>query len=94
MVAGEAILRIPVSREEMVHRLVVAPDGRHLAATCAPAGSVRSAEGSAVQLWDLRKGRKLRELPGDYGHGAFSPDGRTLVTTTGDAGGPAVRLGP
>ncbi|UYM23469.1 hypothetical protein NQP46_06470 [Streptomyces albus] len=37
MVAGKEILRIPVSREEMVHRLVVAPDGRHLAATFAPA---------------------------------------------------------
>ncbi|MFE9316466.1 WD40 repeat domain-containing serine/threonine protein kinase [Streptomyces albidoflavus] len=85
MVAGKEILRIPVSREEMVHRLVVAPDGRHLAATFAPAGSVPSADGSAVQVWDLRKGRKLRELPGDYGHGAFSPDGRTLVTTTGYA---------
>lgn len=85
MVAGKEILRIPVSREEMVRRLVVAPDGRHLAATFARAGSVPSAEGSAVQDRDLRKGRKLRELPGDYGHGAFSPDGRALVTTTGYA---------
>ncbi|MFD4988283.1 protein kinase [Streptomyces sp. NPDC058374] len=83
--AGKEILRIPVTVEERVHRLVVAPDGRHLAATFAPAGSVPSAEGSAVQVWDLRSGRKVRELPGDYGHGVFSPDGRTLVTTTGYA---------
>ncbi|MGW9291918.1 WD40 repeat domain-containing serine/threonine protein kinase [Streptomyces albidoflavus] len=85
MAAGKELLRIPVTQEEQVEHLAVAPDGRHLAATFAPAGGVRAADGTAVQVWDLREGRKLRELPADYGHGAFSPDGRTLLTTTGYA---------
>ncbi|KIX68575.1 hypothetical protein SF12_21510, partial [Streptomyces sp. MBRL 601] len=85
MAADRELLRIPVSQEEQVEHLTVAPDGRHLAATFAPAGGVRAADGTVVQVWDLAKGRKLRELPADYGHGAFSPDGRTLLTTTGYA---------
>ncbi|MFC7467464.1 hypothetical protein ACFQVA_07455 [Actinomadura keratinilytica] len=39
MAAGKELLRIPVTQEEQVEHLAVAPDGRHLAATFAPAAA-------------------------------------------------------
>ena len=74
-------------RRGQVFTAAFSPDGRYLAT----AGRVRDVQGALesgeFQLWDLESGRELRSFTGHtlvVGRLAFSPDGRTLATGSGD----------
>jgi WD40 repeat protein len=54
--------------------MALSPDGRIAATGCL--------NGSVVRIWDAHSGAALRDLPLGHSRVAFSPDGRTLLTTS------------
>jgi WD40 repeat protein len=70
-------LKLP---SEMAEQLAVAPDGRMLLLGTSPASSAKDQE---IRIWDLKKGELLGTLPGAGAIGAFSPDGKSVLTHNG-----------
>ncbi|WP_436988338.1 protein kinase family protein [Streptomyces sp. enrichment culture] len=82
--AGREVLRVPVTNLEAVWRLAVSPDGRHLSVTLTDAGSAPSgADRYTTHVWDVQRRREIHRFDTPAGHGVFTPDGRRLLTTTG-----------
>jgi hypothetical protein len=76
--SGKQVARFRLG-DQFVHRLLVSPDGQTLACTCG--------DGLDIVLLDAASGRILRRLVGHKSSvfaAAFTPDGRTLVSTEHD----------
>jgi len=77
---GAKVCQIPAF--SLTGSFAFSPDGQKLA-VATDGKSPR--EGSCVEVWDIAKEKKLRQLaPGPFRYGllmAFSPDGKTLVTS-------------
>jgi len=59
--------------------LAFAPDGKTLAGSCEdrfPGGSTTS-----LRIWDATTGKVRHKVPGSFGAGAFSPDGKCLAAS-------------
>jgi WD40 repeat protein len=72
--------------------LTFSPDGKILAAGSAGPADERVYSAAAIHLWDVARGRELRQIPGHQRRInalSFSPDGRSLSSTGGD---PLIRL--
>jgi WD40 repeat protein len=72
--------------------LTFSPDGKILAAGSAAPADERIYSAAAIHLWDVARGRLLRQIPGHQrriNSLSFSPDGRSLSSTGGD---PLIRL--
>jgi WD40 repeat protein len=67
--------------EDLISALALVPDGRH---------AVTGSWDETVKVWDLRKGICLQTLkhPGKVCAVTVTPDGRRIVTWTGEAEGP------
>jgi WD40 repeat protein len=67
-------------------RMVLSPDGKTLAVSYHPVdeGTIGPPRPRPSRLWDLATGKELHTLEGDYGDMVFSPDGRLLITDTGN----------
>ena len=80
------------ARPEAMECLMFSPDGSILAGGSSETGRNGSTALAAVYLWDVARGEELRQIrahQGYIGSLAFSPDGKTLVTTGGE---PVLRL--
>jgi RNA polymerase sigma factor (sigma-70 family) len=67
--------------------LMFSPDGSILAGGSMGTGSTGLSALAAIHLWDVARGDELRQIPAHQGwisSLAYSPDGRTLVTTGGE----------
>jgi WD40 repeat protein len=65
------------------HVLFFAPDGRWLAGE-RWLGNLSKQDGHTVRLWDPQTGQRLLDIPTDGRVQVCSPDGKQIVTTTGD----------
>ena len=78
---GELRFNLPPNRRK-VATLSVSHDGAHL---------LQITTDGAALVWDLKKGRGIHAVDGNWTAGAFLPDSRTLVMTEGaDRGGSVV----
>jgi hypothetical protein len=67
--------RVVLDGHPGVSWLSISPDGRWVA-TC-------TQHGSGIKIWDARAGTVAADLPaGNYSYAVFSPDGRTLATSS------------
>ena len=94
------VLRTLYGHSSNVNALAVSPDSKLLASgsgdmistqeipTFKRGGIVGGARDNTIRIWDVQRGREIRTLRGHVlpvGGVAFSPDGRTLTTASGDA---------
>ena len=94
------VLRTLYGHSSNVNALAVSPDGKLLASgsgdmistreipTFKRGGIVGGARDNTIRIWDVQSGREIRTLRGHVlpiGGVAFSADGRTLTTASGDA---------
>jgi WD40 repeat protein len=81
---GQPILHIAGSRSRA---LALSPDGRLLAAGNGTAAGVGRTPGLHIDLWHTATGKRVRTLKGhtaELRDLAFSPDGKTLASASGD----------
>ena len=80
-----AVPDVDKARANAVKQAVVSPDGRTLAVAYQPNrddlahGVVEPPD--TIRLWDIARGKEVRQLEGYSSAMAFSPDGRWLVTS-------------
>jgi tRNA A-37 threonylcarbamoyl transferase component Bud32 len=79
---GTGAAAVFVRRAARVRSVVYSPDGTRLASAAGDAN-----QGGEVKVWDVADGRELLSLPGLRGIvwcAAYTPDGKRLITLTGD----------
>jgi WD40 repeat protein len=85
---GGAPAPVGAARPEVMQCLAFSPDGSILAGGSGWAGGVQSSTLAAVYLWDVARGKELRQIPAHLywmtSSLAFTPDGNTIATTGGE----------
>ncbi|QJW99993.1 WD40 repeat domain-containing protein [Frigoriglobus tundricola] len=98
----QELARVPLLHN-IPHPTVLSPDGKTLATHCSNSFAAGAATkdprpDTAVQLWNVGTGKLIATLPDvfdEYAGGrvvAFSPDGKTLATATGQSPAGLIRL--
>jgi WD40 repeat protein/serine/threonine protein kinase len=86
--SGKEILTLP-GHTNKVERVAFSPDGNHLAS--AEQNWIGSATENSVRVWELPSGKVVLTIKGT-GPVAFSPDGKSLATTSGEIGNKIVKV--